>query len=148
LLNLNGLIAQIQNYGVKNGICSIFNELSLVLLLPATDACSFILFFWYVLLFFLIFHAGAFVHLLLCFLTLLSLQCKREGFVQRLKDEHGEGCNIHGFVDVNKVAGNFHFAPGKGLDHAFNFLQDMLNFQPENYNASRIHFLSIALNQL
>ncbi|EMS56797.1 hypothetical protein TRIUR3_35265 [Triticum urartu] len=65
-------------------------------------------------------------------------QCKREGFVQRLKDEQGEGCNIHGFVDVNKVAGNFHFAPGKSLDHAFNFLQDMLNFQPENYNASRI----------
>ncbi|VAI06180.1 unnamed protein product [Triticum turgidum subsp. durum] len=63
-------------------------------------------------------------------------QCKREGFVQRLKDEQGEGCNIHGFVDVNKVAGNFHFAPGKSLDHAFNFLQDMLNFQPENYNIS------------
>jgi hypothetical protein len=87
--------------------------------------------------------------MLLCFpYFACSFQCKREGFVQRLKDEQGEGCNIHGFVDVNKVAGNFHFAPGKGLDHAFNFLQDMLNFQPETYNASRIHFLSIVLNQL
>ncbi|CAN6295281.1 unnamed protein product [Urochloa humidicola] len=63
-------------------------------------------------------------------------QCKREGFVQRLKDEQGEGCNIHGFVNVNKVAGNFHFAPGKSLEQSFNFLQDLLNIQPENYNIS------------
>lgn len=62
-------------------------------------------------------------------------QCKREGFVQRVKDEQGEGCNIHGFVDVNKVAGNFHFAPGKGLPQ-FNFLQDLFNIQAENYNIS------------
>jgi hypothetical protein len=63
-------------------------------------------------------------------------QCKREGFVQRLKDEQGEGCNIHGFVNVNKVAGNFHFAPGKSLEQSFNFLQDLLNLQPESYNIS------------
>ncbi|XP_078160430.1 uncharacterized protein LOC144555866 [Carex rostrata] len=62
-------------------------------------------------------------------------QCKREGFVQRVKDEQGEGCNIHGFVDVNKVAGNFHFAPGKGLPQ-FNFLQDLFNIQAESYNIS------------
>lgn len=99
-------------------------EISLLLLLSATDQCGRLLVFC----------------LLLFFLSLHTLQCKREGFVQRLKDEQGEGCNIHGFVDVNKVAGNFHFAPGKSLDHAFNFLQDMLNFQPENYNASRIIF--------
>ncbi|KAJ1699191.1 hypothetical protein LUZ63_007703 [Rhynchospora breviuscula] len=62
-------------------------------------------------------------------------QCKREGFVQRVKDEQGEGCNVHGFVDVNKVAGNFHFAPGKGLPQ-FNFLQDLFNIQAEHYNIS------------
>ncbi|XP_072996891.1 uncharacterized protein [Typha latifolia] len=63
-------------------------------------------------------------------------QCKREGFIQKIKDEQGEGCNIHGFLEVNKVAGNFHFAPGKGFHQSFNFLQDLLNFQPENYNIS------------
>ncbi|KAJ3682992.1 hypothetical protein LUZ60_013219 [Juncus effusus] len=62
-------------------------------------------------------------------------QCKREGYAQRIKDERGEGCNIHGFVDVNKVAGNFHFAPGKGLPQ-FSFLQDIFNFQTETYNIS------------
>ncbi|KAJ4764376.1 Endoplasmic reticulum-Golgi intermediate compartment protein 3 [Rhynchospora pubera] len=62
-------------------------------------------------------------------------QCKREGFVQRVKDEQGEGCTVHGFVDVNKVAGNFHFAPGKGLPQ-INFLQDLFNIQAEQYNIS------------
>nr|CAD1833162.1 unnamed protein product [Ananas comosus var. bracteatus] len=51
-------------------------------------------------------------------------QCKREGFIQKIKDEQGEGCNIHGFLEVNKVAGNFHFAPGKSFHQSFNFLQD------------------------
>lgn len=72
-----------------------------------------------------------------------NLQCKREGYVQRLKDEQGEGCTIHGFVNVNKVAGNFHFAPGKSLDQSFNFLQDLLNLQPETYNASRAKLNSL-----
>nr|CAD1833155.1 unnamed protein product [Ananas comosus var. bracteatus] len=52
-------------------------------------------------------------------------QCMREGFIQKIKDEQGEGCNIHGFLEVNKVAGNFHFAPGKkryNLSHRINKL--------------------------
>jgi hypothetical protein len=85
---------------------------------------------------------------LLCSYVLLNqiyskFQCKREGYVQRLKDEKGEGCTIHGFVNVNKVAGNFHFAPGKSLDQSFNFLQDLLNIQPETYNASRAKLNSL-----
>ncbi|KAG9135357.1 hypothetical protein Leryth_007137 [Lithospermum erythrorhizon] len=43
-------------------------------------------------------------------------QCKREGFIQRIKDEEGEGCNLHGSLEVNKVAGNFHFIPDKSQD--------------------------------
>ncbi|XP_073065778.1 uncharacterized protein [Primulina eburnea] len=63
-------------------------------------------------------------------------QCKREGFVDKVKEEHGEGCNIHGSLEVNKVAGNFHFAPGKSF-HQSNFqLLDLLAFQIENYNIS------------
>ncbi|XP_075492349.1 uncharacterized protein LOC142530403 [Primulina tabacum] len=63
-------------------------------------------------------------------------QCKREGFVDKVKEEHGEGCNIHGSLEVNKVAGNFHFAPGKSF-HQLNFqLLDLLAFQIENYNIS------------
>ncbi|KAI8526149.1 hypothetical protein RHMOL_Rhmol13G0286400 [Rhododendron molle] len=44
-----------------------------------------------------------------------DIQCKREGFVQKIKDEEGEGCYIHGSLEVNKVAGNFHLALGKSF---------------------------------
>lgn len=63
-------------------------------------------------------------------------QCKREDFVDKVKEEHGEGCNIHGSLEVNKVAGNFHFAPGKSI-HQSNFnLIDLLSIQTESYNIS------------
>ncbi|XP_042514902.1 endoplasmic reticulum-Golgi intermediate compartment protein 3-like [Macadamia integrifolia] len=70
-------------------------------------------------------------------------QCKREGFVQKIKEEEGEGCNIHGFVEVNKVAGNFHFAPGKSFHLSNIHVLDLLAVQAENYNIShKINHLS------
>ncbi|CAN6555384.1 unnamed protein product [Malus baccata var. baccata] len=63
-------------------------------------------------------------------------QCKREGFIQKIKDEDGEGCNIEGSLAVNKVAGNFHFMPGKSF-HQSNFhVHDLLAFQTNSYNIS------------
>lgn len=61
-------------------------------------------------------------------------QCKREGFLQKIKDEEGEGCNIHGFLDVNKVAGNFHFAPGKSFQQSNVHVHDLLAFQKDSFN--------------
>ncbi|EYU18489.1 hypothetical protein ABFS82_02G060400 [Erythranthe guttata] len=63
-------------------------------------------------------------------------QCKREGFVQKVKEEEGEGCNIHGSLEVNKVAGNFHFAPGKSFHQTNMHLLDLLALQSESYNIS------------
>ncbi|KAJ9545888.1 hypothetical protein OSB04_025595 [Centaurea solstitialis] len=63
-------------------------------------------------------------------------QCKREGFLQRIKDEEGEGCNIYGFLDVNKVAGNFHFAPGKSFQQSNMHVHDLLAFQKDSFNVS------------
>ncbi|KAL6578317.1 hypothetical protein OROMI_010645 [Orobanche minor] len=63
-------------------------------------------------------------------------QCKREGFLQRIKDEDGEGCNLYGFLDVNKVAGNFHFAPGKSFQQSNVHVHDLLTFQKESFNMS------------
>ncbi|KAK8577272.1 hypothetical protein V6N13_122263 [Hibiscus sabdariffa] len=45
-------------------------------------------------------------------------QCKRDSFLQKIKDEEGEGCNIHGSLEVNKVAGIFHFALGKSFEES------------------------------
>ncbi|XP_035549042.1 endoplasmic reticulum-Golgi intermediate compartment protein 3-like isoform X1 [Juglans regia] len=63
-------------------------------------------------------------------------QCKREGFLQRIKDEEGEGCNIYGFLEVNKVAGNFHFAPGKSFYQSGVHVHDLLAFQKDSFNIS------------
>ncbi|KAF9690157.1 hypothetical protein SADUNF_Sadunf01G0166600 [Salix dunnii] len=63
-------------------------------------------------------------------------QCKREGFVQMIKDEKGEGCNINGSLEVNRVAGNFHFVPVKSFHHSIIQLQDLLDLQTESYNIS------------
>eukprot|EP01018_Ginkgo_biloba_P033910 Gb_08844 [translate_table: standard] len=70
-------------------------------------------------------------------------QCKREGFLQKIKEEEGEGCNIYGSLEVNKVAGNFHFAPGKSFQHSNMHVHDLLAFQKESFNVShKIHKLS------
>ncbi|XP_021740171.1 endoplasmic reticulum-Golgi intermediate compartment protein 3-like isoform X1 [Chenopodium quinoa] len=63
-------------------------------------------------------------------------QCKREGFLQKVKDEEGEGCNIYGFLEVNKVAGNFHFAPGKSFQQSGVHVHDLLAFQKDSFNIS------------
>lgn len=61
-------------------------------------------------------------------------QCKREGFVQKIKDEEGEGCNIHGSLEVNKVAGNFHFAAGKSFHQSTFQLFELISLQSDTYN--------------
>ncbi|XP_047341217.1 endoplasmic reticulum-Golgi intermediate compartment protein 3-like [Impatiens glandulifera] len=63
-------------------------------------------------------------------------QCKREGYIQKIKDEDGEGCNIHGSLEVNKVAGNFHFTPGKSFHQSTFLFQDLLGFSMESHNIS------------
>ncbi|KAL8179273.1 UNVERIFIED_CONTAM: Endoplasmic reticulum-Golgi intermediate compartment protein 3 [Gekko kuhli] len=45
-------------------------------------------------------------------------QCKREGFSQKMQEQKNEGCKVYGFLEVNKVAGNFHFAPGKSFQQS------------------------------
>lgn len=40
-------------------------------------------------------------------------QCVREGLTKAMVEQQGEGCQVYGFVEVNKVAGNMHIAPGK-----------------------------------
>ncbi|KAI3770209.1 hypothetical protein L6452_01334 [Arctium lappa] len=61
-------------------------------------------------------------------------QCKREGFAQKIKDEEGEGCNIYGSLEVNKVAGNFHFI--KSFHQSSIHIPDLMAFQEDSYNIS------------
>lgn len=42
-------------------------------------------------------------------------QCNREGWTAKMKAQQKEGCQVYGYLEVNKVQGNFHFAPGKSF---------------------------------
>ena len=42
-------------------------------------------------------------------------QCVNEGWTTQIKEQKDEGCRVYGTIDVSKVAGNFHFAPGKSF---------------------------------
>ncbi len=42
-------------------------------------------------------------------------QCIDEGWEDKLEKQTKEGCKVKGFIEVSKVAGNMHFAPGKSF---------------------------------
>lgn len=74
-----------------------------------------------------------------------SEQCMREGRDKKepKKMKRGEGCNLSGYLEVNRVAGNFHIAMGEGIERDGKHIH---TFNPEdtpNFNASHIiHDLS------
>jgi hypothetical protein len=72
-----------------------------------------------------------------------SEQCKRDGSNPLAGVVDGEGCNLSGFMLVNKVAGNFHVALGESVVRDGRFIHQ---FQPQDapgFNASHIvHHLS------
>jgi len=63
-------------------------------------------------------------------------QCVREGFTKNLMEQQGEGCEVYGFLLVNKVAGNFHFAPGKSFQQHHMHVHDLQPFKFSEFNLS------------
>ena len=60
-------------------------------------------------------------------------QCKRETFSEQVALQTGEGCQVYGHFEVNKVAGNFHLAPGKSYQQGPVHVHDLLLFGPDAY---------------
>ncbi|KAJ3116014.1 hypothetical protein HDU96_010662 [Phlyctochytrium bullatum] len=56
-------------------------------------------------------------------------QCIREGWTKKIKEQQNEGCNMYGQIQVNKVAGNFHFAPGKSFQQGSVHVHDLFSYQ-------------------
>ena len=52
-------------------------------------------------------------------------QCEREHYAEHLDEMRNEGCNIAGHLKVNKVIGNFHFAPGKSFSSSQMHVHDL-----------------------
>jgi hypothetical protein len=55
-------------------------------------------------------------------------QCTREHYAERLDAQRKEGCRIEGSIRVNKVVGNFHFAPGKSFSNGNVHVHDLENY--------------------
>jgi endoplasmic reticulum-Golgi intermediate compartment protein 3 len=55
-------------------------------------------------------------------------QCEREHYAERLDEQRKEGCRIEGGLRVNKVIGNFHFAPGRSFSNGPMHVHDLKNY--------------------
>ncbi|KAF1989553.1 DUF1692-domain-containing protein [Aulographum hederae CBS 113979] len=55
-------------------------------------------------------------------------QCEREHYAEHLDAQRNEGCRIQGGIRVNKVVGNFHFAPGKSFSTGNMHVHDLENY--------------------
>ena len=55
-------------------------------------------------------------------------QCQREGYGERINAQRKEGCRIEGVIQVNKVIGNFHVAPGRSFTNGNAHLHDLENY--------------------
>uniref|UniRef100_A0A183C818 Endoplasmic reticulum-Golgi intermediate compartment protein 3 n=1 Tax=Globodera pallida TaxID=36090 RepID=A0A183C818_GLOPA len=63
-------------------------------------------------------------------------QCKNDAVLRSLSEQAGEGCRVWGKVDVGKVGGNFHIAPGVPSTHANSHFHDFHSVSPARFDAS------------
>lgn len=52
-------------------------------------------------------------------------QCVREGVVEDVLTNSREGCQVYGHVEVARVGGNFHIAPGKSMTQDHRHIHEM-----------------------
>jgi len=70
-------------------------------------------------------------------------QCEREHYAEHLDAQRKEGCRLEGSVRVNKVIGNFHFAPGKSFSNGNLHVHDL-----ENYFKDEAHTFTHQIHHL
>lgn len=71
-------------------------------------------------------------------------QCEREHYADHLDEQRREGCRIEGSIRVNKVVGNFHFAPGKSFSNGMTHVHDLENF----FSSEQVYTFSHRIHQL
>ena len=68
-------------------------------------------------------------------------QCEREHYAEHMEEMREEGCNIEGHISVNKVAGNFHIAPGKSFSNAQMHVHDLQLYYGSPKEHTFTHFI-------
>lgn len=79
------------------------------------------------------------------FLMFTAEQCVREGRdkVEPKRMVKNQGCNLSGYMSLNRVSGNFHIAMGEGVERDGRHIHTFLPEDAPNFNASHIiHQLS------
>lgn len=65
-------------------------------------------------------------------------QCLREAKNPAMRARKGEGCRLHGHVDVNKVSGNFHITPGRSSTRDNRHVHQFNPHEAIGFNSSHI----------
>ncbi|KAG8226870.1 hypothetical protein J437_LFUL006579 [Ladona fulva] len=74
-------------------------------------------------------------------------QCKSEKSTGKTENALREGCQIYGYMEVNRVAGSFHIAPGRSYSINHVHIHDVQPFSSSVFNTShRIRHLSFGKN--
>merc|ERR1712179_802985 len=70
-------------------------------------------------------------------------QCRGELLTQEQQRVLSEGCQIYGYLEVNRVGGSFHIAPGKSFSLNSVHIHDVQPFSSTDFNTThRIRHLS------
>uniref|UniRef100_A0A1I7XVP3 Endoplasmic reticulum-Golgi intermediate compartment protein 3 n=1 Tax=Heterorhabditis bacteriophora TaxID=37862 RepID=A0A1I7XVP3_HETBA len=65
-------------------------------------------------------------------------QCKSDRWVKLYTEHKGEGCRVYGRVQVAKVAGNFHLAPGDPYRTIRSHVHDLHSLDPSRFDTSHL----------
>ncbi|XP_046746901.1 endoplasmic reticulum-Golgi intermediate compartment protein 3 [Diprion similis] len=74
-------------------------------------------------------------------------QCKNDKSVEKMKHAFVEGCQIYGYIEVNRVGGSFHIAPGESFSVNHVHVHDVQPYASTQFNMThKIRHLSFGLN--
>uniref|UniRef100_A0A1I8AA75 Endoplasmic reticulum-Golgi intermediate compartment protein 3 n=1 Tax=Steinernema glaseri TaxID=37863 RepID=A0A1I8AA75_9BILA len=63
-------------------------------------------------------------------------QCKSDAWVSQMREHQGEGCRLYGKVQVAKVSGNFHIAPGAAHSGHRAHFHDLHSVGPQKFDTT------------
>ncbi|XP_011256945.1 endoplasmic reticulum-Golgi intermediate compartment protein 3 isoform X2 [Camponotus floridanus] len=74
-------------------------------------------------------------------------QCKDDKSMEKIKHAFTQGCQIYGYMEVNRVGGSFHIAPGDSFSVNHVHVHDVQPYTSTHFNMThKIRHLSFGLN--
>ncbi|CAK9828500.1 Endoplasmic reticulum-Golgi intermediate compartment protein 3 [Anthophora retusa] len=74
-------------------------------------------------------------------------QCQNDKSVEKMKTAFTQGCQIYGYMEVNRVGGSFHIAPGDSFSVNHVHVHDVQPYTSSQFNMThKIRHLSFGLN--